>query len=204
MLARSTTLTGAPVAVDAAIDYVRDEVMPAVTRMEGCLGFSLVVDREGGRCIATSSWTSQTAMTASDDLLAPHRAHAGRLLAGTALVEEWDVALMHRDHASMDGAACRITWAKCSDVDALVEAFGSRMLPVLDHSAGFCSTSMFVDRWRGRACITVTFDSRRALAATRTQAEQNRLVLTELADVAFEEVVEFELVLAHLRVPELV
>jgi hypothetical protein len=178
--------------------------MPAVTRMEGCLGFSLVVERQGGRCIATSSWTSQEAMTRSDDLMAPHRAYAGRMLGGRALVEEWDVALMHRDHASMDGAACRITWAKCSDVHTLVEAFGSRMLPVLDRSEGFCSTSIFVDKWAGRACITVTFDSRRALAATRARAEQNRLVLTELADVAFEEVLEFELVLAHLRVPELV
>ena len=109
MFARSTTITGDPVAVDSAIALVRDEVMPTVTEMEGCLGLSLVVSRDSGRCIATSSWDSQEAMTASDDLLAAQRAKASRLLGGRAAVEEWEVALMHRDRASTPGTCCRIS-----------------------------------------------------------------------------------------------
>jgi hypothetical protein len=204
MFARSTTITGDPAAVGAAIDYVRDEVMPSIMQLDGCLGLSLVVDRDSGRCVATSSWTTPSAMTRSDDELAPQRAHAGRILGGGVLVEEWAVALMHRDHASMDGACCRITWAKTSDVGAMVEGFRTTMLPSIEKAERFCSTSMFVDRSHGRVCGTVTFDSRRALTATRDRARENRALLESTADVVFEEVGEFELVLAHLRVPELV
>jgi len=204
MLARSTTITGDPAAVGPAIDYIREEVMPAVTRTDGCLGFSLVVERDTGRCIGTSSWTTQDAMTHSDDLFAPHRAYAGRLLGGPAFVEEWEVAVMHRDHASRHGAHCRITWAKCADIDALVDAFKSRVVPTIDTVGGFCSTSMFVDRARARTCTTVTFDSRRSLRATDQRARENRELLEQVVDVVFEEVAELELVLAHLRIPELV
>ena len=204
MFARSTTITGDPAAVDAAIDYVRGTVMPTVTQMDGCWGLSLVVERATGRCIATSSWTSQDAMTSTDDHLAQQRAQAGRLLGGRALVEEWEVALMHRDHASRDGASCRVSWAKTSDVTALVEAFRHDVLPPIERVDGFCSTSMFVDRSRGRACITVTFDSRRAVRATRDLEREHRVLLEDRVDVVFEEVAELELVLAHLRVPELV
>ena len=45
MHARSTTITGRPEAVDEGIAFVRDEVQPAITAMDGCLGLSLVVDR---------------------------------------------------------------------------------------------------------------------------------------------------------------
>ena len=204
MFARSTTITGDPAAVDAAIDFVRDEVMPAVTQMDGCLGLSLVVRRDSGRCIATSSWESQDAMTASDDLLAGQRATASRLLRGRAAVEEWEVALMHRDRASAQGACCRISWARTHDVDQLVEKYRTVLLPRIEDAEGFCSASVFVDRAGGRACGTVTFDSRAALDATRERAAVDRVRTRELVDIWFTDVAEFELVLAHLRVPQLV
>ena len=56
MHARSTTISGRPEAVNEGIAFVRDEVQPAVTALDGCLGLSLVVDRMKGRCIATSAW----------------------------------------------------------------------------------------------------------------------------------------------------
>jgi len=65
MYARSTTINGNPGSIDAGIAHVRDEVMPMVTAMDGCLGMSLVVDRETGRCIATTSWETEEAIAAS-------------------------------------------------------------------------------------------------------------------------------------------
>lgn len=203
MFARSTTIAADPSTVEAGIAYYHDEVMPVLGKLEGCVGMSLVVDRASGRCIASSSWVSQATMSASDDLLAPLRAQASRLLGGRVTVEEWEVALMHRAQVTTEGAWCRITRARTSQVQGLLEVFRTQ-LPSIEQAPGFCSASMFVDRWRGVVCVTVTFDSRAALGASRETAAANREAAMKMVDVTFEELREAELVVANLRVPELV
>lgn len=56
MYARSTTIEAQPLSVDIGIAHVRDVVMPALQEIDGCVGVSLLVDRQSGRCIATSAW----------------------------------------------------------------------------------------------------------------------------------------------------
>src|SRR6202161_4640502 len=64
MYARSTTIQAQPSSIDAGVAHVRDEVMPALTQIDGCVGLSLLVDRESGRCIATTAWENEAAMRA--------------------------------------------------------------------------------------------------------------------------------------------
>lgn len=204
MFARSTTIHGDPGSVEAGIAYIRDDVMPAITAMDGCLGLSLVVDRDSGRCIATSSWDTQESLRASADTLASYRARGGDILSGTPEVEEWEVAVMHRDHTTHEGACCRVTWARPKDLDATVEMWRTRLLGRFEAMDGFCSASLLIDRARGVTCGTVTFDSRASLEATREQAREIRDTVSSEMVVSFLDVAEFDLVLAHLRLPELV
>jgi hypothetical protein len=82
------------------IAQVRDEVMPALLGIEGCVGLSMLVDRQAGRCIATSAWQSREAMLASEDLLRPMRDRVAEVLGGKPQVEQWEIAVLHRDHTS--------------------------------------------------------------------------------------------------------
>ena len=204
MFARSTTINGDPGAIDAGIAYIRDEVMPILTTLDGCVGMSLVVDRESGRCIATSSWRDESSMQASDEMVTPMRARAGELLGGSPQVEEWEVAVMHRDHATSGGACCRITWARPRDLESGIEMWRTRVLTELEMMDGFCSASMLLDRSRGITCTTTVFDSHEALMATRERARELRDLNARENGVAFLDVEEFDLAIAHLRIPELV
>ena len=205
MFARSTTIMGDPSTLDDGIAYVRDDAMPQVTGMEGCLGLSMMVDRESGQCIVTSSWDREDAMRASDLHLAPVRTRAGELIGGMPQVEEWEVAVMHRDHAAPAGACCRATWLRTDheSLDKGIDLFRMALLPRLEALPGFCSASVLVNRERARACVTITFDSATDMEASRDEAWAIRDVGVRDSGVDVLDVAEFELALAHLRVPEM-
>src|SRR5262245_62163281 len=204
MYARSTTILAKPVSIDAGISYVRHDVMPAVTEMDGCAGMSLVVDRLSGRVIVTSSWETMAAMGASIAEVAPLRARAGEIFGGEPVVDKWEVAMMHRQHAIPGAACCRISWGEASDVDVAVERFKSDVMPLVERAHGFCSASLFVNRLSRRVCGNVTFDSRATMEATRELGDERRDVITAMTGIYFTQVGEFDLVMARLRVPELV
>ena len=76
-------------------------------------------------------------------------------------------------------------------------------MPSLNELEGFCSASLMLDRSTGRAVSSATFDSQDALDRNRDQARSLRTA--RLRDLGADQldVGEFELILAHLRVPEM-
>lgn len=206
MHARSTSIMGDSSQVDACIRYVRDDVMPAVTAMDGCLGLSLLANRDTGRCIATTSWTSEEAMQATDGVVSPLREHASELMAGEATVDEWEIAVMHREHDAQEGSWCRVTWLRCepTEVESTIDFFKDSVLARIESADGFCSASFMVNRQTGECCGTARFETRSDLDATREMARGLREDRSRMGGVEFTDIDECELVIAHLRVPELV
>ncbi len=206
MYARSTTVDSRPESIDEGIRYIAEEVMPALQAMDGCAGMSMLVDRSSGRCIATSSWRSQEAMHASDEVVRAMRTRAAEILGGGMHVEEWEIAVMHRDHPTHDGAAARVTWMATdpAQMDRAIETFKVGVLPMAEELPGWCSASLLVDRGSGRAVVTSTYESSDSMEASRDQATQLRGRTAQEAEGTILEVAEFELALAHLHVPEMV
>jgi len=203
--ARSTTIQAQPSSIDAGIAHVRDEVMPALQAMAGFVGLSLLVDRQSGRCIATSAWETEEAMRASAEELRPIRDRAAQMFGGTADTDEWEIAALHRDHNAPNGARVRTTWVKVpqDQMDQGIEYYKSSVLPQLEDLDGFCSASLLVDRASGRGVASVTFDSLDAMERNRDQATALKIASMREAGVEELDEREFELALAHLRVPEL-
>jgi hypothetical protein len=204
--ARSTTINATPGSLDTGIAQVRDEVMPMLLDMDGCIGLSMICDRESGRCITTSAWQSEEAMRATDEELRPVRDRIAEMMGGgTPKVEEWEIAVLHRDHRSGEGACVRATWVKvdAATLDRSIDVYKLASLPRMEDLAGFCSASLLVDRATGRAVSSVTYDSQEAMDSNREAAASMRSATTKEAGAEVLDVCEFELSLAHLRVPEL-
>jgi hypothetical protein len=205
--ARSTTIQAQPLSVDIGIAHVRDIVMPALEEIDGCVGLSLLVDRQSGTCIATSSWETMDAMRASAERIAPIRDQAALMFDGSARVEEWDIALLHRDHPSRQGACVRATWLKVvpDQLSRSVDFYRMSVLPELEELDGFCSASLLVDHPACRRAVSCsTFDSMDAMARNRDRATELRSRRVRELGAEVVDVAEFELAIAHLRVPELV
>jgi len=203
--ARSSTVQAQPESIDPGIAHMRDEVLPALQRMDGCIGMSMVVDRDSCRCIATSSWTSKAAMRRAAGPVGVIRDRAMEVLGGTALVEEWDILVMHRDHPSHRGACARATWLQLppAAIDRAVDVYRMVSIPAMDELDGFCSASLLVDPFTGRAVSTTTYDSRRAMQRNRDRADAVRSASSMETGAQVLQVAEFELAVAHLRVPEM-
>lgn len=206
MHARSTTFRDRPEAVDAGIAVVRDEVLPAVLAMPGCVGLSMLVERRSGTCIVTTAWEDEQAMVASAEQVVPLRRRAQEHFGARPVVHSWQIGLLHRAHATGPGAQARVTWMRMPRrlVDTQLEAFRTVLLPRAESLPGFCSASLLVDRLTGRSVLAVVYDGPEALAASRAtaaglRADVLRRMSTELLDVA-----ELEVAIAHLRVPETV
>lgn len=191
--------------LDRAIAYVRDEVMPALAVQEGHVGLSMLVDQDYGQCVVTTSWESLEALRAAEvEHALGMRSRGAGLLSGEPESEDWEVVVMHRDHLAGHGAACRATWLELDPelMDRNIDLYRSVLLPQLLGLEGFCSVSLLVDRERGRAVSTGTFDSREAMELSREEAVAMRDSIAHVAGVEIVDAGEYDLVLAHLRVPE--
>jgi heme-degrading monooxygenase HmoA len=207
MHARSVTIMARPDLIDAGVAFVRDEVMQTMMAMDGWIGLSMLVDRTSGRCITTSAWQDEDSMRAAGEQLRPLRRRGAELMGGgEPQAEEWEITVLHRDHTSQQGACVRATWVRMDpqQVDRGVDIFKSSALPAIEGYDGFCSASLLVNRENGRAVVSVTFDSRDAMERNRERAQQVREQAVREMNGEVLEVGEFELTLAHLRVPELV
>jgi len=100
----------------------------------------------------------------------------------------------------------RATWltVRPDQFDRAIEFYRQSVLPAIEELDGFCSASLMIDRTSWRAVSSSTFDSMEAMQRNEEQARSLRTArLRDLGADQFD-VGEFELAIAHLRVPELV
>ncbi|MCW2690113.1 MAG: Antibiotic biosynthesis monooxygenase [Mycobacterium sp.] len=205
MYARTSTIQAQPSSIDDGVAYVRDTVMPALEGLEGFVGLSLMVDRSSGRCITTTAWQSQDAMRASGEAVRAMRDRLAEIFGGSADVEEWEIAALHRDHEAGEGVCVRATWVRVSPdrIDGGIDMYKRTVLPALEQLDGFCSASLLVDRASGRGVGSVAFDSVEAMERNKDQLDRLRAGATQEAGAEVLDEHDFELALAHLRVPEM-
>ncbi len=204
MYARSTTIHGTPQSLDDGIAFVRDEAMPLMRQMDGCAGLSMLVDRESGHCIVTTSWRDQAAISASGEQFASYLERTGEALGGRAEVEEWQIAAMHRVHEAHHGGVTRVTWLRTApgSEQRAVDAVRLSLMPRLDDLPGFCSVSVMVRPGEGLAVAAVAYDDQADLEQAAEQAREFREEFGPSLGVEVIDTAELELVLAHLGVPE--
>jgi len=145
-------------------------------------------------------------MRESAESIRPVRDRAAEIFGGSADVEEWDIAVLHRDHRSNEGACVRATWVKVSpnQVDPGIDFYKTTILAALEELEGFCSASLLLDRASGRAVASATFDSVEARERNRDQLDKIRGTGSQEVGAEVLDECDFELALAHLRVPEMV
>ena len=206
MYARTNTVRTDPRTIDEGIANVRDEVMPLVQGMDGCIGLSMLADRDSGRCIVTTAWRTEEAMHASEQGVRASRERAAQIFGEMPTVAEWEIAVMHRMHETGDGARTRVIWGHTEPghLDDLLSVWRMTVMPKMEELPGFASGSIMVNRDSGRTAMAITYDSADMMRQANERAVALRREAAAAMGLEIDEVAEFDLVLAHLRVPETV
>lgn len=200
MLARSITFHGRTGSLEAGKKFVIDEAAPALDKIDGFRGISLLIDRHDGHGILSTSWRDRTSLDASDAPLRPIRDRGRDIIGGTMEIDTWEIAVMHR---SAHGECCRVTWV-AGAVDRATDLFRFGVIPVLDDQRGFCSASLLIDRENEVVCSTTCWSSWEAMESSRDVADTMRGRVVEESGGRVADVREYELAYAHLHVPEMV
>jgi heme-degrading monooxygenase HmoA len=206
MYARSTTVHADPQRVDEGIAYMRDEAMPAIQQMDGCIGLSMLCDRDSGRCIATTAWETEEAMHNSESGVHGMRMRLAEMMGGRPEVQEWEIGLLHRMRVAPEGACARVTWANGdpTQIDDRMSTMRMAFLPRVEELPGFCSVSVLMNRNTGQGVTATVYESRDVMNRASDQGRALREEIARQMNMEMTEVAEMELVLAHLRVPETV
>ena len=206
MYARSVTVRGDAGKVDELVAHIRDEAMPAMQAMSGCVGVSMLCDRDAGRCIVTSAWADETALHASEEAMRESRERGAQIMGGEYEMTNWEIALLHRMHEGHEGARARVLWGESDPARAEdnLAVMRMAMLPRMEELPGFCSVSLLVDRATGRSAMTTCYDTQADMDRARDAAMAMREEFTREMGVTLTDVADFDLVLHHLRVPETV
>jgi heme-degrading monooxygenase HmoA len=206
MYARTNTVRTDPRTIGEGIANVRDEVMPLVQEMDGCIGLSMLADRGSGRCIVTTAWRTEEAMHASEEGVRASRERAAQIFGEMPTVAEWEIAVMHRVHETGDGARTRVIWGHTEPghMDDLLSVFRMTTMPKMEELLGFASCNMMVNRDSGHTALAVTYDGPDTMRQANDRAAALRRDSSAAMGMEIDEIAEFDLVLAHLRVPETV
>ena len=204
VFARSSTIYADVSKIDDGTRHVTDTVMPALSHIDGYVGLSLVVDRDSGRCVATSGWRTEQAMHDAADRVRGIRDSAAEVFGGRVEVEEWEVLVMHRAHHARASGCLRSTWVRMSadQVEQAIDRFKMDTLAKIEDLPGFCSASVLVNRSGGRGVVTVGYDNRDALERSREPSAALREQTSQESGFDVLDVGEFDLAVAHLHIPE--
>src|SRR5215213_5564515 len=121
-------------------------------------------------------------------------------------VKEYEIAVMHRMHETGEGARTRVVWGSADParMDDMLSSFRMSMMPKMEELPGFAACTLMVDRTTGRTALAVTYDSADTMRQANDRAMQLRAEAPSMLGMTIDEVAEFDLVIAHLRVPETV
>lgn len=205
MFLRATTIIADQARLGEGIAFVKEHVVPAVEALPGNRGLTMFVDRASGTSTVSTAWETEQARTAAEAVLTPLRGKAMRILGeGTPATELFELAVLDRLRPAQAGFWNRMTCVNIdpAQVDEAIDAYVSSTLHDLQLLPGYCSAVLLIDRVLGEGIVSLTFDSRASLEASRQQAESIRRAAVEKTGAEVSEIREAEIVIAGLRLPQ--
>ena len=177
-------ITGNPLRLDDAIDYIANQGRPAVERRPGNLGTSLFIDPEAGAMEFESFWESEGPLVNSEDVIASSLRGAALRTGGKVTRERYGVLVFEREAPWRGGQGVRVTRmnvepSQLSSIEDAVAWYGDTVVPMLADTSGFCAALLYADWASGRLISETVWQDPHALATSRGTATAGEAAAAE-------------------------
>jgi hypothetical protein len=197
-------ITGDPLRLDDAIDYIANEGRPAVERRPGNLGTSLFIDPEAGAMGFESFWESEGPLVNSEDVIASSLRGAALRTGGKVTRERYGVLVFEREAPWRGGQGVRVTLmnvepSQLSSIEDAVAWYGDTVVPMLADTSGFCAALLYADWASGRLISETVWQDPHALATSRSTAAAGEAAAAEALKGVIAAGGEYRLVFSSAR-----
>jgi len=197
-------ITGDPLRLDDAIDYIANQGRPAVERRPGNLGTSLFIDPEAGAMEFESFWESEGPLVNSEDVIASSLRGAALRTGGKVTRERYGVLVFEREAPWRGGQGVRVTRmnvepSQLSSIEDAVAWYGDTVVPMLADTSGFCAALLYADWASGRLISETVWQDPHALATSRSTAAAGEAAAAEALKGVIAAGGEYRLVFSSAR-----
>ena len=198
MYTRIVSFTGAR-DIDAAVDFVREAVVPLLDAQPGFLGLTASADREHGIFGVLSLWATEADRALSDTALSATRKEGAEVIGGEMTVENYELMVSEiGEEPPRRGSALGVTQIQMDPdrVDENVEYFKKEATPEIRALPGFQALRYMMNRQTGAGVVGMAWESQNALAHSAEALQRRREMATErgveLSDISIREILLVE------------
>lgn len=201
MYARMTRMQVRQDAIDGGIADFEKRVAEPASKWPGFQGIVLLVNREKGEAISVSYWKDEAALKATDALSSQIRKEVADGN-GTTVVEvaTGEILDLQRTGAPQSGSFIRLNTVQgeAAKLDAGIELYKSKVIPVLKECAGFRASILSVNRQQGRMIVSTVWNSAKEREASDARLLDLRRESGEAAGAQTVKVELFESVFVNM------
>jgi len=168
-------ISGDPLRLGDAVDYLASELRPAVERQHGSLGTALLINPEAGVARFESFWAPGGPLARDEGPDEASVREAARRAGGTVTAERYEVLVFEREEPLDVGRWVRMTPmdagpSRRSKIEDAVAWYGDTAVPWLADTSGFCAALLYADWASGRVLSQTVWRNPHALATSRSTA----------------------------------
>ncbi len=176
MFVRISIVTGAT-AIDAGLEFLREEVVPQLQQQKGFRGLSASGDRAAGVVNVLSTWETEEDLSASESAADKARGSALQVLGGRVTVERYEQNVWEMGESRPGPGTklhIRTTHMEPSRIDDNLAYFRETVVPQMKATPGFQGVRHLINRETGEGRVGTLWANEDALTEALARAEERR------------------------------
>jgi quinol monooxygenase YgiN len=204
MYLRVTAFKSDPAKLDDAIAFLKNKIIPSLSKAPGYLGATCIVDREKGEGAASTLWESLEAMNTADQLGQQARSQSSEATGIEVVdVDRFEITELELSSPTPQlPSYTRVTtaYADPKKLDKVVQMV-REVVPKIKEQPGFRAYSAGINRATGRGFTASSWATADEREASNTATASLRQPVADSGAMYGLQVQNFETVVADIRVP---